>query len=70
MTKGDQIMIVTEILDGLRETVLAKVERVPASWDGYELRLWVSDLVRELYMFKLDRQRTRKYNNTRLVENL
>lgn len=70
MTKQDQHLIVTEILDSLRETLMANIDRVPANWDGFELRAWVADMAAERYAYALRGKRLKNYTNARITENL
>lgn len=67
----DQKQIAHEILEGLREHIEnAFVEGVPRAWDGHEIRHWISDLARELYVIdsvSWTRQRKHAYNQARLV---
>lgn len=70
MNRRDQHLIATEILDSLRETIMANIDRVPNEWDGIELRQWIADTALDRYAHKMDRTRAKAYHNTRIVENL
>ncbi len=70
MTKQDQKRIVRAMCDGLKKTMLEACDKVPAYWDGHELRELLADLAREKYATRLAGIRRKDYENTRLEVNL
>jgi hypothetical protein len=71
MTREDKIRIINELSDSLRQTMLNKVDRLPAIWDGLEIRQWMADLVNEQINYRpIGGKRKKDYANTVLVENL
>ena len=45
MDKKDQRRIINELCDGVRDTMLDNLHKVPKEWDGQELRHWMKDIV-------------------------
>lgn len=71
MTKADQKRIIRELCSGMRGLMLENVHKVPANWDGRELRQWFADLTNNgINYAKMDRQRLRDYNDDRLERNI
>ena len=71
MTKAEQREFIASLMDSMKTTLLAKVERVPDAWDGFELRQLIADHVAENAAYiTMDRKRARAYHNTVLVQNL
>jgi hypothetical protein len=72
MSKERQAEFVAELIDNIRDTLLARIDRVPENWDGHELRLWVSENFKELAVmgFAMKGTRLTEYRNDRLVLNL
>lgn len=70
MNREDQIRIVEEICDGLRNEAMESAKKIPSHWNGFELRQWIADLAREKWVFKMERHRLKEYENDRAVLNL
>ncbi len=70
MTKADQKRIVREMCAGLKKTMLEACDKVPAYWDGHELRNLLADVARDKYVNPLTGSRKRDYENTRLEINI
>ncbi len=73
MHREDQTRIVEEMCKGLRETMLAKLDKVPERWEGMELRALLADTARENFVIgRRDRRlgMWKDYENDRLVLNI
>jgi hypothetical protein len=76
MNKTTKKKIIRGLVRAVRDDLLAKVERMPASWDGIELRECVADAFdRERHMSNPYRKkefarRLREYRNDRITLNL
>jgi hypothetical protein len=64
MTRTEQIQFVLELSATITREVVGKLRnnKIPPDWDGYELRRYISDKFAAA-QFKMDKSRTRKYNN-------
>lgn len=71
MTKKDQRRIITEMITGLRKRMIENLPNVPDTWDGIELRQWLTDVANEVYVMRpMDRRRMQAYRNNKLTRNL
>lgn len=72
MNKQEKIEFITNILEGLKQEAIQKVDRMPEEWDGFELRQYLADKAADFVWpsMKEERGRKRKYKNTCLVKNL
>ena len=71
MEKSQQKEIATDLINGLRGNVNAKIHGIPDDWDGVEIRQWITDLAAESITYSnMPRARKAEYNNTRLIKNL
>jgi hypothetical protein len=73
MTAREQKRFVRDLISNVQADLLANVERVPAVWDGIELRRWIADKFQESaysHVLKSDRRRLREYKNDVLTRNL
>ena len=72
MNKEDQITFVTNVCEALKQSIIDNIEagRVPAEWDGHELRKLIALRADQWDYIKMDRSRIRKFNNTVLINNL
>lgn len=62
--------IILELCDSLRDAMLAKLDRIPETWTGRQLRQWFADLASDYGGRHLDRQEMKGYRNDRLDRNL
>lgn len=70
MTKGDQRRIILEMVASQRRAMLERLPRIPAEWDGIELRQLFADVATEGFGVRLAPTRARKYRMQRYAENL
>jgi len=73
MDKKNQIRIIGELCANLRSHLLSEASKIPAHWDGLELREWTCDVAKEtLASPNVDRRgaRWRDYENDRLILNI
>lgn len=71
MSARDKKDFINELCDSIKETILGNVAKMPATWDGHELRQYIADKFTELSVCgKLDRKTAREYRNTVIVNNL
>ncbi len=73
MTKRDQKRIVREMSDTVRQRMIEAIEsgKVPENWDGFELRKWMLDIVREdICYVGMTPSRLKDYHNDRTVASI
>ena len=73
MNRADKERIIRGLIASVKKTVLENVARMPAEWDGFELRQYVADKFKESSPFSYDatlRTRAKNYRNEVLVRNL
>ena len=76
MTPLDQRKFVHQLIDNVEAEIIAKLKsgKIPAEWDGHELRQYVADNFAECVMWPIGTDnrsaRRREYANTVLVNNL
>lgn len=75
MTKAEQRRFLRGLIANVKQDVLSKVDRMPADWDGHELRAYTALRFQESAMTvgsqRADyRQRTRKFNNDVITQGL
>lgn len=74
LTRDEQKTLTQQITDELARYVITRIEneKIPASWDGHELRQLVADIAKDnaSYVFNrgADRKRKKDYKNTRMIE--
>ena len=63
---------IKNFIKSVEEELLKEVPKMPAEWDGIELREYISDAftANRYKLFKDSRNRKRNYLNTKIVENL
>jgi hypothetical protein len=71
MTKSEKAVFVNQLVDSVKDGILRAIteDRVPAEWDGFELRQLLAD---RFYgeSFNLAPARKRAYKDACLVNNL
>lgn len=71
MTRKDQQRIIRELSTTIRKRMLENVHKLPAEWDGIELRQWLADIVNDDINYrKMERRRMQDYQGERLGRNL
>lgn len=73
MTRDFQKQLVTELMNRLRDEVVANIDqgKVPDAWDGIELRQYVADKASEAILVgTMGVRRLRNYRNDVIVHNL
>lgn len=73
LNRAEQQTLVHDLLQSLeREIVTAiKLDRIPATWDGHELRQYIVDRATEQIVFlKMPPAKLKAYRNDVLVNNL
>lgn len=62
---------ITALMDSVRTGLLSSLDRVPADWDGHELRQWLADaFASHVYKPAMSGRRLKAYNNAVIVNNL
>lgn len=73
MQREQQIQIITDLMNGLRDEAIRRVNdgSVPEEWDGAELRQYLADRAADQFpMRTMDRKRMKEYRNTVIINNL
>lgn len=77
MTKAEKRKFIRDLCGSITKMVLNNVDRMPAEWDGIELRQYIADTFADragAMSFRStidrDRKRLKEYRNTVLVNNL
>lgn len=60
MDRVQQKQIVDEMLEGLKESLYKRLDIVPESWDGIELRWWLYDTVEVQFVSYINSNYKRK----------
>lgn len=72
-TQDGKIDFVDALVDNMRAHIVAMIQngKIPAEWDGFELRQYIADYAAENCTFRpMTRSRKRDYKNTRLVNGI
>jgi hypothetical protein len=71
MEKEEKIKFVVQLTGSIRETVIDAIadNKIPANWDGIELRWYLAELFERSARFG-DKRRKKEYNNTVIVNDL
>jgi hypothetical protein len=68
MTKVQQKRFIRELIQNVQKDLLANSGKIPAEWDGHELRQLVADkFALSSFTLKKDKKRYRAYNNAILT---
>lgn len=77
MNAAEKQLFIATLCNSVRDSIIAKIERMPQEWDGHELRRLIADafeheawIVRKDTRVPAHRRRYRKYANVRDTENL
>jgi hypothetical protein len=70
MTKREQRRIVNELCAGQKRYLLERLDRVPAHWDGHELRAWFRLAAEYGYRLTMDKKRERDFRSDVYQSNL
>lgn len=70
-TREKKVEFITALMDYVRTGLLSSMDRVPAEWDGHELRKWLADaFASQVYKPAMKGKRLKAYNNAVIVNNL
>jgi hypothetical protein len=78
MTKLEQIRFIKDLTNSISDRMIDKIsqDKVPNSWDGFELRHWLNKIIEfeNIWSDKIRkkpwRKRIKDCNNTMIVNNL
>jgi hypothetical protein len=72
MNKQEKIEFVEGMTNYMKDYIvdLIKKDKIPDSWDGFELRQFIEDSAKGCNFVHMNKGRKRDYNNTVLVNNL
>jgi|WetSurMetagenome_2_1015567.scaffolds.fasta_scaffold59843_2 hypothetical protein len=74
MTNDEKTKFITDILEATKESLLARVNRMPDEWDGRELRQLIADDVSQNInnptLKQYSSKRYKEYRNTCIVDNI
>jgi TATA-box binding protein (TBP) (component of TFIID and TFIIIB) len=70
MTKGEQWWFVEELVRSVSLDIESNLDKIPAAWDGFELRQYVADKFAQAVYRKMEPRRKRAYNKEVLNRNL
>jgi len=64
MSKKQKIKFINSIINAIKRDILSKVDKMPASWNGKELRLYIADQFKRIVFGFLEKDKSlkRKYN--------
>ena len=65
MTKQEQAQFIEDLMNGIRDDLLSKVDGFPEDWDGYELRLLVQNRCDDQILWGKVNRRTKRYQDYR-----
>ena len=68
MTQEEKITFVRELIDNVRDEIIAKVPNMPDEWDGHELRRFIADRFEEANMGLLARGQVRSRGNSKRLK--
>jgi hypothetical protein len=68
MDKENKELFISTVMNDMTKFILNKVQYMPETWDGIELRQYISDLVAEqVNWVNMDKKRMKEYKNTRMI---
>jgi hypothetical protein len=71
MTINEKAELVRELSDRMKEQFLAKLDRIPSTWDGIEIRTWMAnEWAREGYSRLLKGKRGKEFHSAIYNNNL
>lgn len=71
MTEFEKIVFIEDLCNAMRRDLTGEAPKMPADWDGYELRQLLGDYVNEqINYMPMNRKRLKDYKNTRLIKNI
>lgn len=70
MTLDDQQRFAKELLENVSTGILADLHKVPAEWDGHELRRFIAHRFNQAVFGEISRTRLRAFNHTLVTKNL
>lgn len=71
MKKEEKRRFIEDLLDSVKKSILAKVDKMPDEWDGKELRWYIVDYVNLEVEWERDKRSSRykEYQNTCIIKN-
>lgn len=70
MTRTEQRRFIRELVRNVERDLLKSVPRIPAHWDGHELRAYIRERFAEVDMRTLQGARKREYRSAVFTLNL
>jgi len=75
LTKQQKLNFVRELLASMEESITAKLDRIPAEWDGIELRQYIAEIAADnadkcRNHLRGNTKRGRAYRNALAIQNL
>jgi hypothetical protein len=70
MTRDEQLKCIADTCDAFKQAMLAKASKIPANWDGIEIRQWVMDSAKAAWVSRMTPARVRRYQVTRQLYGL
>lgn len=50
MTKEEKKLFIDDIMDNIRQDIMSKLDKIPESWSGRELRMYIVERTAEIKM--------------------
>lgn len=50
MTKEEKKLFIDDIMDNIRQDIISKLDKIPESWSGRELRMYIVERTAEIKM--------------------
>ena len=70
MTREEQLKCIADTCDSFKQAMLAKASKIPANWDGMEIRQWVMDSAKDAWVSKMTPARAQRYRVARQLYGL
>lgn len=70
MTRKEQRRFIRELVRNVERDLLKQVPKLPAEWDGHELRALIRDRFAQVYWSTMSKGRMRAYRNEVSVRQL
>ena len=71
MATPEQDRIINELLTNFREIIEDRSVRIPADWNGFELRRWMLEVFKEEFTYDtLNKNTVRMFNQERIRHNV
>lgn len=71
MNADTKRQFIEDLMTGMKNSILANVDKMPEEWDGHELRQYIADYVNDqAVIVKMHSTRLRSYRNVVYTKNL